>query len=317
MDLLSKSVEKLQLISLSESRDITEKHITKEWIEDLTEHSSRGNPVALFSLAQYYLQNNNNDQAIIYFHDAASKGNGQAMYQLAVMYYEGIRVEPDLKRGFTLMLQVAQSQRKEDQHLVPAAQFNIGKAYYQGFGTKQNDEEALKWWTLSAQAGTSPSSVRSMNTLALFYSRPERTSKEKAYSWHRKAAELGHSESMAAVGLLHLKGEGCVKSREHSLKWLKKSAECGSIYGTGLLAYFYYSSKLYSKAIEIAQRLCDLQGTLSDLATESGDLECVVAQGLATAYYIYGQCLYFGQGVTRDESQAAIWFDKVSMLVIN
>ena len=64
-------------------------------------------------------------------------------------------------------------------------------------------------------------------------------------------------------------------------------------------------------------RLCDLQGTLNDLATESGDLECVVAQGLATAYYIYGQCLYFGQGVTRDESQAAIWFDKVSMCVIN
>ena len=58
----------------------------------------------------------------------------------------------------------------------------------------------------------------------------------------------------AAVGLLHLKGEGCVKSKEHSLKWLKKSAESGSIYGTGLLAYFYYSSKLYSKAIEIAQR---------------------------------------------------------------
>ena len=35
-------------------------------------------------------------------------------------------------KGFTLMLQVAQSQRKEDQHLVPAAQFNVGKAYYQG-----------------------------------------------------------------------------------------------------------------------------------------------------------------------------------------
>ena len=53
-----------------------------------------------------------------------------------------------------------------------------------GFGTKQNDEEALKWWTLSAQAGTSPSSVRSMNTLALFYSRPERTFKEKVLETH-------------------------------------------------------------------------------------------------------------------------------------
>ena len=30
------------------------------------------------------------------------------------------------------MLQVAQSKDKEDQNVVPPAQFNVGKAYYQG-----------------------------------------------------------------------------------------------------------------------------------------------------------------------------------------
>ena len=36
------------------------------------------------------------------------------------------------QRGFALMLQIAQSREREDHNIIPAAQFNVGKAYYQG-----------------------------------------------------------------------------------------------------------------------------------------------------------------------------------------
>lgn len=42
-----------------------------------------------------------------------------------------------------------------------------------GFGVQQSDEEAIMWWTKAAEAGSSPASVRSMNTLAMYYSLPD------------------------------------------------------------------------------------------------------------------------------------------------
>lgn len=77
--------------------------------------------------------------------------------------------------------------------IVAAAQFNVGRAYFQGrtfsqllksmllyigFGVKQETSEAIKWWELCSQSKFQ-SSVRAMNTLALFYSSPEYFNEEK------------------------------------------------------------------------------------------------------------------------------------------
>ena len=34
-------------------------------------------------------------------------------------------------QGFKYMLQVAQSQKKKDSNIVPSAQYNVGRAYFQ------------------------------------------------------------------------------------------------------------------------------------------------------------------------------------------
>ena len=59
---------------------------------------------------------------------------------------------------------------------------------------------------------------------------------------------------LGTLGLLYTKGEGCAVNKELSLKWLKKSADSGSIYGSGLLSHYYYTMKMYSKAVEIAKK---------------------------------------------------------------
>ena len=56
----------------------------------------------------------------------------------------------------------------------------------------------------------------------------------------------------AAVGKLYVDGQGCAKDTEKGLPWLKKSAEGGCVYGMGLLAHHYFTTKLFSKAAETA-----------------------------------------------------------------
>lgn len=49
------------------------------------------------------------------------------------------------KTGFEYMLQVASSDAFRAKHLVRSAQFNVGRAYYQGFGVKRSEEQAEKY----------------------------------------------------------------------------------------------------------------------------------------------------------------------------
>ena len=95
MDLLSKSVEKLELVPV-ERQDDTE--ISKEVLENLLEHSSRGNNAAQFTLGQYHLSKGEEQRAVTLFQASADSGYGQALYQLAVMYYDGIGVKSDAVR---------------------------------------------------------------------------------------------------------------------------------------------------------------------------------------------------------------------------
>lgn len=46
------------------------------------------------------------------------------------------------KLGFELMYKVATSTTLQAKHLVHSAQFNVGRAYYQGFGVKRSEDEA-------------------------------------------------------------------------------------------------------------------------------------------------------------------------------
>lgn len=49
-----------------------------------------------------------------------------------------------------------------------------------GFGTKQSDKEAVKWWTKCANGKPegNQASIRAMNTLALYFTRPENLDKQ-------------------------------------------------------------------------------------------------------------------------------------------
>jgi len=71
-----------------------------------------------------------------------------------------------------LLKEVAESTNPDATHLIPFAQYNVGRAYYEGFGVKQSDEEAERWFLAAAQDGDPNGSIRAQTVLGLFYSRP-------------------------------------------------------------------------------------------------------------------------------------------------
>ena len=66
---------------------------------------------------------------------------------------------------------LANSDDPEWEHLIPSAQYNLGKAYYEGYGVVQSDEKAEFWWLLAAKDGDPDGSVKAQSTLGMFYSR--------------------------------------------------------------------------------------------------------------------------------------------------
>lgn len=78
----------------SEDTSSTGKHVTgsPEWFDYMTDRSERGDAQARFSLGQYHYERKEYTIALSYFNMADNKGNIQATYQLAVMYYDGLGV---------------------------------------------------------------------------------------------------------------------------------------------------------------------------------------------------------------------------------
>lgn len=84
-DLLSKSVEQLQRADIDVNVCLD--------LESLKFNCAQGHGPSQFTLAQHYLQQQDLEQAIPLFEQAAASGYTQAIYQMAVMYYDGIGVE--------------------------------------------------------------------------------------------------------------------------------------------------------------------------------------------------------------------------------
>ena len=82
------------------------------------------------------------------------------------------------------------------------AYYNIGRAYYQGFGVKQSDEQTEQYWILAADEGNPKACVTAMTMLAFLYSRklhPDLFDLKKAFFWHNEACGNGSLESQGLL----------------------------------------------------------------------------------------------------------------------
>ena len=81
-----------------------------------------------------------------------------------------------------------------------SAQLNVGFCYITGSGVKQNDANAVKWFTKSAEQG---SEFAQLN-LGICYEagRGVEPDTDIALEWYQKAAEQGNQKALAALDRL-------------------------------------------------------------------------------------------------------------------
>ena len=123
------------------------------------------------------------------------------------------------------------------------------------FSSPQNFETAFRVCSKRAQKGD----IEAMGTTSFLYEHGKGTQKnlQKSLMWSKKAAELGHAQSQANLGLFYVKGEGGVKqNQDEAIKWFRKAADQGNAAGQYLLGLAYeFGSTSTVKNIDVAKDL--------------------------------------------------------------
>ncbi|KAJ8383107.1 hypothetical protein SKAU_G00038850 [Synaphobranchus kaupii] len=278
----------------------------------LKSRAEGGDEQAVFLLGQLYYEECLYGKAEEVF-DSIKDVDPKALYQLAVMYFDGLGTTVDFSKAVEYMKDVAGCDDPEAASVKQCALFNLGTAYLEGYGVRPSREEAERYWLLAADDGSPSGSVKAQSSLGLFYSHPDSLDLKKAFFWHSEACGNGSLESQGALGVMYLYGLGIQKDHQSALLCLKEASERGNIYALGHLAGFYYQRKLYSKAVALAKRVSNYGA--EDIGTIARNAECLpeyISKGIAMATFYYARCLQLGKGVQRNLEEAKLYFSKAA-----
>ncbi len=187
--------------------------------------------------------------------------NPEALRDLSNYYYFGDgEVEQDYVRSFELMLQAAEAGDAISQN-------NLASMYANGIGTGKNMEQAMNWYSKSADQGyalaeynlgvlltedsedvapnpakakslfldaANQSHVPSQNRLGLLFL--DEKNYEDAFHWFEIAAEAGNVFAQYNVGRCYMKGYGCETDNALAREWLEKALEQGHSGAADLIA---------------------------------------------------------------------------------
>ncbi|NXF01990.1 LR2BP protein, partial [Smithornis capensis] len=237
----------------------------------------------------------------------------QAMYQLGVMYYDGLGTEKDPERGVEYMNRILNSDSPKARHLKVAAAYNLGRAYYEGCGVKHSTKEAERLWLIAADHGNPTASVKAQSTLGMLYSMPVLKDLKKAFFWHSEACGNGNLESQGALGIMYLYGQGIRQNTKAALACLREAAQRGNIYAQGYLVEYYYTKRFYSKAAALAKRTTE-NNDINKLAKIADCHPTYVAKGVAIAAFYLARCLQLGRGIKQDQDTAKKYYSKACHL---
>uniref|UniRef100_A0A0B7A0V9 LRP2-binding protein n=1 Tax=Arion vulgaris TaxID=1028688 RepID=A0A0B7A0V9_9EUPU len=230
-----------------------------------------------------------------------------------IMKYDGLGTEVNMKEAMECMIAISSSEARLASHLIPAARYNLGRAYYQGFGEFQSDKEAEKWFLLAADDGNPKASIKAQTVLGMFYSRQDSDYKDlkKAFFWHSEACGNGSLESQGALGVMYMLGLGLKRDIDAAYICLKEASNRGNVYAMGNLVTLYYKSKLFTKACSLGYKVSQLnEEDVPVLAIETDCLPLYIIKGIAMACFIYARCLASGLSLKPNKYLAKEFYSK-------
>ncbi|MCH5318983.1 MAG: SEL1-like repeat protein [Paramuribaculum sp.] len=206
------------------------------------------------------------------------------------------------------------------------AQKVLGSLYYHGYGVKEDYNEAVKWYRMSAEQGY----AEAQYNLGVMYNNGYGVKEDynEAVKWYKKAAEQGFALAQNNLGLMYNDGQGVNQDHNEAMKWYMKAAEQGNAEAQTNLGVMYYDGqgvnqdynealKWYMKAVEqgyaVAQNNLGLMydngyGVKRDYNEAVKWYRMAAEQGFAAAQYNLGVMYCDGEGVKQDYNEAMKWF---------
>nr|XP_033814716.1 LRP2-binding protein [Geotrypetes seraphini] len=252
------------------------------------------------------------EEALVHFYNIKDE-DLRALYQLGVIYYDGLGIEENKEKGLECMLKIVCSESPKARHLKSAAAFNVGRAYFEGFGVVHSDEEAERWWLLAADNGNPNASVKAQSALGMLYSSTAHKDLKKAYFWHSEACGNGSLESQGVLGVMYMNGLGVRKNMETAVGCLKRASERGNVYAQGYLVSYYYKRKMFITTVELATRIAHYDD-IAMLAKKTDCIPMYIAKGVAIANFYLARCLQLGLGIQHSLTAARIYYAKACNL---
>lgn len=172
------------------------------------------------------------------------------------------------------------------------AQAGLGQMYFSGHGVKQDDVEAVKWFTKAAEQGVADA----QNTLGWMYQNGRGISKDETQAaiWYLRAAEKGNADAQNNVGIMYGNGIGFAKNYGKALKWYRKAADQGHLQAQNNIGWMYQHG----------------QGVTKDETQAAIWYLRAAEKGYAPAQNNVGLMYYTGKGFAKNYGKALNWYGK-------
>jgi TPR repeat protein len=180
-------------------------------------------------------------KAVALWMSAAKAGNATAQFNLALQYVSGVEVEISQEQAMYWF-------NKAMQQGYAAAYERVGILHEEGTFFPTSEQEAFHYYKQASDIGDASGAYRAAG-LAKAMGR-----QQQALSFYKLAAERGHVEAQASLGLMYEYGQDGVEvDFEKSMKWYLKSAAQGFPYSVYLVGVNYHRGRGVAKSLSLAE----------------------------------------------------------------
>ena len=244
--------------------------------------AEQGDPDAQYGLYSCYVDSegscHDTKKALKWLEIAADNGQVDAQRGLACNYHLGELVEKDMRKA-------AQWYRKAAKHNDTTSQCQLGILYYFGEGVKRDYPKSIKWFDQAAEKGD----LVACQFLGHCYYNGIGVEKDRhrALTWFLVAHNHPIQNDYHPA---YWEPEG------ESLEEIKKQAEQGDREAQCKIGFRCYNSHKYKEAYKWLRKAAE--------------------QNHFSAQQYLGYCYYSGLGVEKNEDEAAKWFDKAVIQIL-
>ena len=186
-------------------------------------------------------KNKNYEKAFKIYMADANSGDTKAQNALSYLYFNGLGVSKDLKKGLSWLEKAALSNDA-------VAQYDLGMMYLSGYNVEKNSIAAFNWLRSASELDHADAEYN----LALMYYNGDGVDLNVTASVEllEKAAKQGHIGATQNIGRIYMQ----LLKFDNALYWLEINAQAGDKEAYYLLAEIYAGQEKFTKAKKWAKK---------------------------------------------------------------